>query len=273
MRSLYVDLPAGRFHCRHWTGPGAGRPPLVLLHGALDSAATWHRIGPELARHAEVFALDQRGHGASPHPPRGHYDFRQAADDLAAFLRELRLIRPVLIGHSWGAAVALALAARANYTPDTSALSGLVLEEPPSSFASPLLREFATAGEELMGLPDHRRATVVRGMSPCHNSAAAEATLDGLRHTTPEIFHSIMADGAAAGDLLPLLARVTAPVLVLRADPAVRPGIDPLAWGRARRYLPEHGRLAQVPGADHTIHHSRTADYLHALRKFLRTLP
>ncbi|MEV0262994.1 alpha/beta hydrolase [Streptomyces sp. NPDC050617] len=273
MRSLYVDLPAGRFHCRHWSGPGTGRPPLVLLHGVLDSAATWHRVGPELARHAEVFALDQRGHGTSPHPPRGHYGLHRAADDLAALLRELHLTRPVLIGHSWGAAVALALATGGSHNPDASALSGLVLEELPASFASPILRELTAAGEELMRLPDSRRAAIVHGMSPHRTSATTRTTLDGLRHTTPDILHSVMTDSATAGDLLPLLARVTVPLLILRADPAVRTGIDPLAWVRTRRYLPEHGRLTQVSGADHSIHHSRSADYLRALRKFLHTLP
>jgi pimeloyl-ACP methyl ester carboxylesterase len=57
-----------------------------------------------------VVALDLRGHGASDQPGSG-YDFATVGRDLAAALAGLGLERPVLVGHSWGANVALQFAA------------------------------------------------------------------------------------------------------------------------------------------------------------------
>ncbi len=111
-RSQFVELPAGRFHYLHWGR--AGLPPAVLLHANCGSAATWARVGPALAGDYELFALDLRGHGASAAP--GSYGLRAAADDVVGFFDALELDRPLLIGHSWGAAVALVVASGAEST-------------------------------------------------------------------------------------------------------------------------------------------------------------
>ena len=46
---------------------GAGKPPLVLLHGLLGSSRNWLTAGAALAERHEVVALDARNHGRSPH--------------------------------------------------------------------------------------------------------------------------------------------------------------------------------------------------------------
>ena len=100
--------PAGFTTC---AGASAGLPPAVLLHANSASAASWARVGPALADRFEVFALDLRGHGASA--GAGSYGLRAAADDVVDFFDALGLDRPLLVGHSWGAAVALVLASGA----------------------------------------------------------------------------------------------------------------------------------------------------------------
>jgi pimeloyl-ACP methyl ester carboxylesterase len=55
-------------------------------------------------------ALDQRGHGESEQPASG-YDFETVTRDLARALADLEVWRPLLVGHSWGANVALQYAA------------------------------------------------------------------------------------------------------------------------------------------------------------------
>ena len=93
--------------CRDWGGAGQ---PLVLLHGLASTCRIWDLTAPILARHFAVTAIDQRGHGDSAKPPHG-YDFATVAQDVAAMLKARSLDRPVLAGHSWGADVALELAA------------------------------------------------------------------------------------------------------------------------------------------------------------------
>jgi 3-oxoadipate enol-lactonase len=99
-----------------------GAPPMVLLHGLGEAAASW---APQLPRFAElyrVFAFDLRGHGDSDRP--GDYSHLLMADDVCAALDALGLGKVVLVGHSLGGAVAYHVAAT---RPDLVAL--LVAED------------------------------------------------------------------------------------------------------------------------------------------------
>lgn len=110
----FVEAGALRMRAREWApGEGAGdAPPLLLLHGLASSAVIWDLAAPRLAETRRVVALDQRGHGLSEKPDTG-YDFASiVADDLAAADALGLGERFVVAGHSWGANVALELAAR-----------------------------------------------------------------------------------------------------------------------------------------------------------------
>ncbi len=102
----FVDLRSLRLHYRDWGGSGQ---PLVLLHGLASNSRIWDLAAPLLARRFRVLALDQRGHGLSDKPD--DYDFQAITGDLQAFIEALSLERPGLVGHSWGANVALQFAA------------------------------------------------------------------------------------------------------------------------------------------------------------------
>jgi pimeloyl-ACP methyl ester carboxylesterase len=108
-----------RLHARDWGGSG---PAVLLLHGLASNARIWDGVGPRLVGAGlRVVALDLRGHGASDQPGSG-YDFATVGRDLAAALAGLGLERPVLVGHSWGANVALQFAAD-----QPGSVAGLVL--------------------------------------------------------------------------------------------------------------------------------------------------
>ena len=53
---------------------GAGKPPLIVLHGLLGSSRNWLSTGRDLARHYHVHALDARNHGRSPHAAEMTYE-------------------------------------------------------------------------------------------------------------------------------------------------------------------------------------------------------
>jgi pimeloyl-ACP methyl ester carboxylesterase len=95
-------------HARDWGGSGQ---PVLLLHGLASNARIWDGVASRLAGAGlRAVALDLRGHGASDQPASG-YDFASLVRDLDAALAGLGLERPVLVGHSWGANVALQFAA------------------------------------------------------------------------------------------------------------------------------------------------------------------
>lgn len=89
----------------HWAEVGAGRPPLVLLHGLCDSHRTWFSVAPALARSRRVLMLDLAGHGASSRPDAS-YTLEWHATVVGAWLQKLNLEEIDLVGHSFGAGVA-----------------------------------------------------------------------------------------------------------------------------------------------------------------------
>lgn len=108
-RDAYVSLPERgglRLHYLNWGGDGS---PIVLLHGLSSSARIWDLMAPFLTDKYHVIAVDQRSHGLSDRPDDG-YEFQSTTADIAALIRNLGLEQPVVVGHSWGANVALQLA-------------------------------------------------------------------------------------------------------------------------------------------------------------------
>ncbi len=93
-------------HYRDWGGTGR---PVVLLHGLASSCHIWDLVAPDLAGEFSVIAVDQRGHGLSDKPEYG-YDFASVGRDLLGIIQARGLERPVIVGHSWGADVALEFA-------------------------------------------------------------------------------------------------------------------------------------------------------------------
>lgn len=103
----FIDVGGYRLHIRE---AGASGPPIVLIHGAGGSAREiMQLIGDKLAREARVTALDRPGFGASP-PMGGRKRLKRHAEAVAAMIAAEGIERPIVIGHSYGGAVALRLA-------------------------------------------------------------------------------------------------------------------------------------------------------------------
>ena len=101
---------------------GSGTP-LVLVHGGWTDRSTWDPVFPMLSGHFRAIRYDRRGYGESQRPGAR---LSQHAADLLALIRTLGLERVILVGNSFGAAVAL----RAALAQD-GAISLVVAHEPP----------------------------------------------------------------------------------------------------------------------------------------------
>lgn len=82
---------------KHFPGPGY---PLVLLHGLFGSLDNWVTLARHFSTVADVFVIDQRNHGRSPHTSTHTYP--ELAADLLAFLDQHNLSEVDLLGHSMG---------------------------------------------------------------------------------------------------------------------------------------------------------------------------
>jgi pimeloyl-ACP methyl ester carboxylesterase len=113
----YVQVDGTTLAYRSYGTRGA---PILLLGGFVEPSWVWHRVGPMLARQHRVFALDLPPFGYSQR--RGPYTLARWVVLVQAFARRMGLDRPVLVGHSLGAAVAVSIAAK-----HPGATSGMVL--------------------------------------------------------------------------------------------------------------------------------------------------
>jgi pimeloyl-ACP methyl ester carboxylesterase len=104
----YVRTGDLRTRYRVW---GSGGSPVVLVHGAAESADTWAPLAAVLARDHRVYALDLDGSGYTSR--RAPYTVDHETRQLLAFLDALKLDRPMLVAHSAGAAIAAEAVLRA----------------------------------------------------------------------------------------------------------------------------------------------------------------
>jgi pimeloyl-ACP methyl ester carboxylesterase len=103
-----VDTPRLALSVRDHAG---GEPAILALHGLASNARWWDLVAERLVPAHRVIAVDLPGHGRSDRPDSG-YDFDTVARDLEGLLAALDHPEPVVVvGHSWGATVALAFAA------------------------------------------------------------------------------------------------------------------------------------------------------------------
>jgi len=84
---------------------GSGEPAIVLIHSIGGSRADWTAVVPKLAEHHRVVLVDLPGHGKSPAASKATVDEASAA--VARTLSKMKIERAVLVGHSYGALVAL----------------------------------------------------------------------------------------------------------------------------------------------------------------------
>jgi pimeloyl-ACP methyl ester carboxylesterase len=107
-RSEFIPLRNLRYHVRLWGEPGAGKRPLVLVHGWMDVSASWQFVVDALQDDHYVIAPDWRGYGLTESPPVDNYWFPDYLADLDFLLDHYSPGAPVnLVGHSMGGNIAM----------------------------------------------------------------------------------------------------------------------------------------------------------------------
>jgi pimeloyl-ACP methyl ester carboxylesterase len=106
-RSRDVTVEGVRLHLLEWGDPDA--PVLIVLHGFTGHAWQAELVAPALVPTHRVIALDQRGHGDSDRAEI--YGSAPMGADVIGVLDALGIERAVLVGHSMGGTVAVAVTA------------------------------------------------------------------------------------------------------------------------------------------------------------------
>ena len=179
---------------------GSGDPPMIFVHGWCCNRSYFApQVGHFVAGHA-VVTMDLRGHGESsgPDPGLGSYDIEVLADDVVAVADAAGLWRPVLVGHSLGALIGLACAAR------PGAIRALAMVDPAPITNEPVKAFFRDSADAVRADADRSwRTAFVAGMFLSTDVARRQAIIEESSAIAPGIAAAVMRamgefDGAGA---------------------------------------------------------------------------
>ena len=249
-----------RVACRE---AGAG-VPLLLLHGGMSDSREWHRQLAALSDTWRVVAWDAPGCGGSDDAPAGWLldDFAGAVVGLAS---ELGLGRLHLCGVSFGAGLALAVAARA-----PELVRSLTLVSGYAGWAGSLPAEevrtrlrLALAAAEDPPEPRLEDGRAFTGPDPAPE--VLEEVLEIARDARPATY-AVLGRAFAAADLRAVLPGLHVPVLVVRGEADTR---APAPVAEALTSAIPGATMIALPRVGHLVHQEAPEALERVLRPFL----
>src|SRR3954452_12547541 len=239
-------------------------PPVVLIHGMVNSSRHWEDVALRLAEDHTVIAPDLIGHGDSA-TPRGDYSLGAHAASIRDLLAVIGVDSAPIVGHSLGGGVAMQFFYQ---FPQRTERLVLVSSGGLGQEVSPLLRTAALPGASAaLWMVAHPRLVawlehageglrqrgsgkgvylqaVARALRPLERAGAREAFVQTLRSVI-----DVRGQRVSARDRLYLLRDV--PTLVVWGE---RDNTIPLAHGRETRAALPHAHFATLPRAAHFPH-------------------
>ena len=280
-----VDL-RGLAH-RVLTWGDAAAPPLFLVHGWMDVAASFQFLVDALSRERYVVAPDLRGYGGSAWQPQGYW-FPDYVADLEALIDRYAPGAAVdVVGHSLGGNVAMIYAGvRPSRVRRAVSLEGFGLPDQPIEDAP---RRYAKWLDALASPPSFRTyanlAAVADRMQKDNRRLTRERALFLASHWARELPDGRAELRADPRHKLPFptvyrLAEakvfweaITAPVLWVAGDDSHIPAWLDKAHGlggvRERMASIRDARLAVIEDAGHMLHHDQPEAVAHAVEAFL----
>ena len=257
----FIDVDGVRLH---YLERGEG-PELVLLHGNALYANDFEVSGllDRVAEDYHVIAFDRPGFGYSDRPTSTTWTPEAQAALMCKALRALHIERPLVVGHSWGTMVALAMALDfPGYVRGIALMSGYFY--PTARIDAPLAAIMATPvlGHVLRHTvaPLEGRTAwplIVRGMFSPASTSERFKLLPVWMTLRPSQLRASAAEGGlmvpAARRLSQRYAELTLPIAVVAGEG------DKVAFpdGQARRLHAEipHSELTMLPGVGHMVHY------------------
>jgi pimeloyl-ACP methyl ester carboxylesterase len=238
--------------------------PLVFIHGFPFNRRVWQKQLEVFRSGYRVLVPDLRGFGASG-GAGGPLTMERMAEDLHRLLMERHTGPAVVIGHSMGGYVALALARE---HPDL--IRGLVLVASKAGPDSPAAAAARLALAERVRAEGSQAVLAALGpklLAPRRADPRLEqALLEGLLPLDPEAAAGALAGMAERPDATPSLAALTMPALVVAgAEDAL---IPPRESERLAQGLPS-ANLVIIPGAGHVVAFEDPEAFDHALGTWL----
>jgi pimeloyl-ACP methyl ester carboxylesterase len=222
-------------------------PAALLLHGITSNARTWWRVAPRLVELGfRVVAFDMPGHGQSGET--ADHRVENVAQLIVQAATGLGMRRMLVIGHSWGGAVGLAMAARA-----ATPVARLVLVDPALNLTAEVGKTRVPIFTKGIGSPMDTLAPAIAQANPDWHEQDVRWKAEAMQQCRAEAVIGFFTK-SGDWDLTPKLAELEIPLLLLVADPAATI-IDASTRSLAERQLrPQSARMVVVPKTTHNMY-------------------
>ncbi|PUA19682.1 alpha/beta fold hydrolase [Glaciimonas sp. PCH181] len=252
---------------QHFLRFGGRGTPLVLLPGVTSPAITWGFVAERLGEKYDVYVIDVRGRGLSEASDALDYRIEACAKDVSEFVVAIGLQHYALMGHSFGARIAIKTAVKY----PSSGLERMVLVDPPVSGPNrrpyPAKIDFYLDAIRQMARGDGYEA--MRRFMPTWSDAHLRLRAEWL-HTCNEravvdAYNDFHQDDMHAD--LPFISVPTLLIAAGRGD-VIRPDeldeIQRLTPGLATTWVPTAGHM--IPWDDEAAFFSSLGDFLDVTR-------
>lgn len=241
-------------------------PPLLLLHGGASDGREWRPQLESLAAEYDVVAWDAPGCGASADPP-DEFRLPDFADCAAGLARALGLVRPHVLGISFGAGLALELYRRHPAIPRTlllaSAYAGWAGSLPPGEVADRLAGALEQAERPPAEWAREWLPSLFTGEAP---RAAVEEVVRIMLDVRPAGLRA-MARSFAEADLRDVLPHIAVPTLLLHGELDRR---APLSVAHELHATIPGATLVVMSGVGHQSNLEAPDRFTEEVRAFLR---
>lgn len=250
-----LNLPDGRLHYRRVGEENADKPTLVFLHYFGGSSRTWLPVLAALAPEFPCVAVDLRGSGESrlmdsTADVPAAYALDAMASDVAALVGEVGCRHYVLVGHSMGGKVALALAASPGCPPGLQAVA-LAAPSPPTPEPMPDTERARLLAAQ--GLEAGARETLSKITAQPLPAALLRMAVEDQLRVVPAAWRAWLEYGSRL-DVSARIERIRVPVFLLAGEQDANITARLLRREIAERLPKDLAREPEtVPGAAHLL--------------------
>jgi len=244
--------------------------PIILAHGFSDNGDCWKAFAEPLTTTYEVILIDARNHGQSGKARQGNGAIDQASD-VKALITQLGLVKPIVMGHSMGAQMAMHAA---GLFPEL--LRAVVMEDPPMfPDVIPTAAEFAANKARRVGWIDSMKALN-------HEQLVLRCIAENPTWRAEELHHwaeskhqfgfvSDVVDYEPERTIhwQKLIPQIGVPALLIGSDSS-KGSIVPVAAAAEARTLSAHIEVALVRNVGHCIRREAPVQYSALVHEFLR---
>ncbi|MBV6643859.1 MAG: alpha/beta fold hydrolase [Cyclobacteriaceae bacterium] len=243
---------------------GKGKP-VIILHGVFGSLDNWKTIGSALSEEYQVYLVDLRNHGKSPHS--ADFSYALMREDIEGFMDDEEIEHAYVIGHSMGGKAAMEFA-----TTNENRVSKLVVVDiAPKSYPPHHQQIFDGFGAidlsniQSRGEADAAMATaiedfgvrqfILKNLGRSSDGFYWKLNVDGIRNNSEEI-----------GKALDKNRKFKKPTLFIGGEKSDY--IQEADLSLIKMHFP-NSKVESVEGSGHWVHAEKPQELLSLVKKFL----